>query len=664
MKSRPVYLDNQATTPMDPAVREAMWPYLTEQFGNPHSNAHRFGWVASEATRDARAQVAGLINADDDEIVFTSGATESCNLALRGVANRAGNGRRDRIVTLATEHPAVLETVHDLGRAGHDAIILPVERDGLLELDKLECALDERTLIVSVMAVNNEIGVLQPLADIAARCHAAGALFHTDATQAAGRLPIDVDDWNVDLLSLSSHKVYGPKGIGALYVRSGVQLRPIITGGSQERGLRGGTLPTALIVGFGAACELASEKQDEDRSRMQALSARLYRDLREAHPHLRLFGHERHRVAGNLNIGFPGISAEEVIRSGRREYRRLEWLGMLFGNVRAVESASCARSRRRHRRHRVSNQPRALYHRSRHRDGYRSALQHRLTSSMSLIAMPQTRPDLLFGPGTNDGFTSTGMATFDNLRPAAVVRELIQNALDAAHQARTLPARVRFQLTRTRKGTLPGITAYEKAFAKAIEAQRNLTGGSLATQAELVVARIQSALDSEEVDVLTVLDNGVGLNEERMNALLSDGLSVKEGDATGTYGNGHSTAIPASDLRYVLYAGITADGKRIGSGHAVLASHRERSRQHMRSGHGFFIRGFHAGDGKLFVYSRGPGLSGLISNALRQVKAHSTHGTAVIIPAFNNFLEDDSLWEMVSHGGVRKLLCRNRRETT
>ena len=315
MTSRPVYLDNQATTPLDPAVREAMWPYLTEEFGNPHSSDHRFGWDAATAIRDARASVAELISADDDEIVFTSGATESCNLALRGVANRRGNGRRDRIVTLATEHPAVLETAHDLGRTGHDAIVLCVEPDGLLDLAKLDRVLDERTLLVSIMAVNNEIGVLQPLADIAKRCHAVGALFHTDATQASGRIPIDVDDWGVDLLSLSSHKVYGPKGVGALYVRSGVALKALITGGSQESGRRGGTLPTALIVGFGAACELATQRQEEDRARIETLTKRLYARLREAHPALRLFGHAECRVAGNLNIGFPGVPAEEVIRS-------------------------------------------------------------------------------------------------------------------------------------------------------------------------------------------------------------------------------------------------------------------------------------------------------------------------------------------------------------
>ena len=240
MTPKPIYLDNQATTPMDPSVREAMWPWLCGQFGNPHSRDHGFGWEASQAVREARASVAQLVNADDDEIVFTSGATESCNLALRGVAGQKGNGERGRIVTVSTEHPAVLETVQDLGRSGFDAVVLPVRANGLIDLSELEEATDERTLLVSVMAVNNEIGVMQPLSQIAKRCREVGALFHTDATQAAGRLGIDVEEWDVDLLSLSGHKVYGPKGVGALFVRSGVDLRPVITGGGQERGLRGG----------------------------------------------------------------------------------------------------------------------------------------------------------------------------------------------------------------------------------------------------------------------------------------------------------------------------------------------------------------------------------------------------------------------------------------
>ena len=313
MTEAPVYLDYQATTPIDPAVREAMMPFLDDLFGNPHSSDHIFGREASNAVGHARKQVADFVNADDNEIVFTSGATEACNLALRGVANRPGNGRRNRIVTLATEHPAVFETVLDLGRSGFDAVVLPVAPDGLLNLIHLEKVLNEQTLIVSVMAVNNEIGVVQPIAEIGQRCRTAGALFHTDATQAAGRIAIDVDEWNVDLMSLSSHKVYGPKGVGALFVRSGVKLRPIITGGSQERGLRGGTLPPALIVGFGAACEIASQTQDEERSRIEALTKRLYDGLHEAYPDLRLFGNADQRVAGNLNIGISEIPADEVI---------------------------------------------------------------------------------------------------------------------------------------------------------------------------------------------------------------------------------------------------------------------------------------------------------------------------------------------------------------
>ena len=313
MTSRPVYLDNQATTPMDPSVREAMWPWLCEQFGNPHSSDHGFGWEASRAVGEARARVAQLVNADDDEIVFTSGATEACNLALRGVAGREGNGRKNRIVTVATEHPAVLETVQDLGRSGFDAVVLPVGANGLVDLVELESATDERTLLVSVMAVNNEIGVVQPLTEIAKRCRKIGALFHTDATQAAGRMKIDVEEWDVDLLSISGHKVYGPKGVGALFVRSGVDLRPVITGGGQERGLRGGTVPVPLAVGLGEACRVASEKRADDCGRMRRLAGRLYEALLEVRPDTRLFGDAQNRVAGNLNIGFPGVLAEEVI---------------------------------------------------------------------------------------------------------------------------------------------------------------------------------------------------------------------------------------------------------------------------------------------------------------------------------------------------------------
>ena len=315
MRGKPVYLDYQATTPLDPDVLDAMTPFLGASFGNPHSSDHGFGHEASRAVKRGRASVAGLINADDDEIVFTSGATESCNLALRGVARWPGNYPRNRIVTVRTEHPAVLETAMDLAGSGLAVTVLPVGSDGLLDLERLDAVLDERTLLVSVMAVNNEIGVLQPIAEIAARCRAAGALFHTDAAQAAGRLTVDVDALNVDLLTLSSHKLYGPKGIGGLFVRSGVRIQPVITGGGQEGGLRGGTLSPALVAGFGAACELAATRLEGDEARVGALTERLYTGLAALNPKIRLFGHSRRRVAGNLNIGFPGLPAEAVVRN-------------------------------------------------------------------------------------------------------------------------------------------------------------------------------------------------------------------------------------------------------------------------------------------------------------------------------------------------------------
>ena len=263
--------------------------------------------------------------------------------------------------------------------------------------------------------------------------------------------------------------------------------------------------------------------------------------------------------------------------------------------------------------------------------------------------MPNNAPDLQFGPGTSGGFTPAGVAAFDNLQPAAVVRELIQNALDAARTAAAVPAIVRFRVTRTRRDTVPGIESYESAFAKAVSTQETMTGGALTDQAQLVAETIRNALEREELDVLSVLDNGVGLDKQRMNALLSDGVSVKEGDATGTYGNGHSTAIPASDLRYVLYGGLTDDGHRIGAGHAVLASHVEEGEQHPRAGDGFYIRDFRAGHGTLYDYATDHQLPALIAQALAWIEAETTHGTAVIIPAFNNFLEDESLWDMVSH---------------
>ena len=265
--------------------------------------------------------------------------------------------------------------------------------------------------------------------------------------------------------------------------------------------------------------------------------------------------------------------------------------------------------------------------------------------------MPKNNPDLRFGPGPSDGFTPAGVAAFDDLRPAAVVRELVQNALDAARAAKISPAIVRFRLERLRLKDIPGITAYKRAFAKAVETQESMTGGPLTGQALLTAETIHNALARKNLDALTVLDNGVGLDERRMNALLSDGMSVKDGAATGTYGNGHSTAIPASDLRYLLYGGITGSGHRIGAGHAVLASHYEDGKLHQRAADGFYILDFRATQQSLYDYPKDGQLPHLIARALDEIEAQTSHGTAVIIPAFNHFLEleGQTLWTMVSH---------------
>ena len=312
VSDRVAYLDNQATTPVDPRVRHAMFPFFDSCFGNPHSRDHVYGWNATDAVTVARAQVAQFIGADDHEILFTSGATESCNLALRGIA-RASDGKRNKLITVATEHPAVLETALDLRRLGFEVVVLPVSSEGLLDPSDLERTLDNRTLLVSIMAANNEIGVLQDLTDIAHLCHAKGVLFHTDATQAAGRIRIDVGTWDVDLLSLSAHKFYGPKGVGALFVRSGVSLEPMLTGGGQERGLRPGTVSPALTVGFGEACRIAGEEWRDDTRRMSELTVRLRQGLHALCPNIRIFGHLQQRLPGSLMVGFPGIPASEVI---------------------------------------------------------------------------------------------------------------------------------------------------------------------------------------------------------------------------------------------------------------------------------------------------------------------------------------------------------------
>ena len=316
--NRLVYLDNQATTPCDPRVVAAMLPWFTEQPGNPHSVEHAAGRAAEAAVEAARWQVAALIGAEPREIVLTSGATESNNIAIKGAARFAA-GRDDprrRIVTVATEHKCVLESVSDLAAEGFEPVVLPVGTDGLLDPETLRAALEAPTLLVSVMSVNNETGVIQDIAALSAAAHAAGALFHTDAAQAAGKIALDVAAQGIDLLSLSGHKLYGPKGVGALYVRRRprVRLSPLFSGGGQERGLRSGTLPTPLVVGLGEACRLAAAEMAAESVRIADLRDRLLAGLLRALPGLRVNGSMARRIAGNLNLTFPAAGAQALMR--------------------------------------------------------------------------------------------------------------------------------------------------------------------------------------------------------------------------------------------------------------------------------------------------------------------------------------------------------------
>jgi len=316
--NQPVYLDNQATTRCDPRVLRTMLPYFTEDYGNPHSVEHVMGRRAEQAVERARGQVAELIGADEKEIVFTSGATEANNIAIKGAARfaaRMGNPRR-RVITVATEHKCVLEAVADLEAEGFEPVFLPVRGDGLLDPEALRQALATPTLLVSVMAVNNEIGVIQDIAAHAATAKQAGALFHTDLAQAVGKVPVDVAGWHVDLASISGHKLYGPKGVGALFVRRRprVRLAPLFSGGGQERGLRSGTLPTPLIVGLGEACRLGGVEMAAEAQRIAGLRASLLDRLLSAIPGAQVNGATRTRVAGNLNLTFPVVAAADLMR--------------------------------------------------------------------------------------------------------------------------------------------------------------------------------------------------------------------------------------------------------------------------------------------------------------------------------------------------------------
>ncbi|MCS7017384.1 MAG: IscS subfamily cysteine desulfurase [Gemmatales bacterium] len=315
MVQLPIYLDNHATTRCDPRVVAAMLPYFTEKYGNAASINHVFGTEAQEAVARARRQVAELIGASDSEIIFTSGATESNNLALKGVA-RMYRHKGNHLITVATEHKAVLDPCKRLAHEGYEVTILPVDEWGLLDPQQVAEAIRPQTILVSVMLANNEIGTLQPLADIGRICRERGVWLHTDAAQAVGKIPVHVDQLQVDLLSLSGHKIYGPKGVGALYLRKRdrrVRVEPQIDGGGQESGLRSGTLPVPLIVGLGEACRLCRELMPEESQRIRELRDRLWLGLRNGVDGIRLNGHPTHRLPNNLNVSFAGVKGEALL---------------------------------------------------------------------------------------------------------------------------------------------------------------------------------------------------------------------------------------------------------------------------------------------------------------------------------------------------------------
>jgi len=311
----PIYMDNHATTPLDPRVLDAMMPYLTNTFGNAASRNHSFGWEAEKATETAREQIAKLIGATAKEIIFTSGATESNNLAIKGVGEMYRE-RGNHIITQVTEHKAVLDTCKRMEKAGFRVTYLPVKADGLIDLDDLKRAIDDKTILVSIMFANNEIGVIQPIAEIGKICREKGVIFHTDAVQAVGKVPVDVNSMNIDVLSLSGHKIYGPKGVGALYVRRRnprVQISEQINGGGHERGMRSGTLNVPGIVGLGKACELAREEMVSEDKQLRRLRDKLKAKLESSLDYIHVNGSMEHRLPGNLNMSFVYVEGESLL---------------------------------------------------------------------------------------------------------------------------------------------------------------------------------------------------------------------------------------------------------------------------------------------------------------------------------------------------------------
>uniref|UniRef100_A0A2P2KQY5 cysteine desulfurase n=1 Tax=Rhizophora mucronata TaxID=61149 RepID=A0A2P2KQY5_RHIMU len=312
--ARPLYLDMQATSPVDPRVLDAMLPYNLARFGNPHSRTHLYGWESDQAVETARAQVADLIGASPKEIVFTSGATESNNISIKGVMNFYKEKKR-HVITTQTEHKCVLDSCRHLQQQGFEVTYLPVQSDGIIDLEKLRSAIRPDTGLVSVMAVNNEIGVIQPVEEIGKICKEFNVPFHTDAAQALGKIQVDVEKWNVSLMSMSGHKIYGPKGVGALYMRRRPRIRvePQMNGGGQERGIRSGTVPTPLVVGFGAACELAKREMKYDEKWITGLQERLLSGIKSRLDGVVVNGSVARRYAGNLNISFAYVEGESLL---------------------------------------------------------------------------------------------------------------------------------------------------------------------------------------------------------------------------------------------------------------------------------------------------------------------------------------------------------------
>ncbi|HJZ11582.1 MAG TPA: IscS subfamily cysteine desulfurase, partial [Acidobacteriota bacterium] len=311
----PIFMDNHSTTPLDPRVLEEMLPYFTDDFGNAASRNHAFGWKAEEAVERGRARIAALIGADPKEIIFTSGATESDNLALKGVAEMYAE-KGDHIITCVTEHKAILDTGKRLEKMGKRVTYLPVDQYGQIDLDDLRKAITDKTILISIMYANNEVGTLQPIREIGKIAKEKGILFHSDATQAVGKIPVDVQDLNVDLMSLSAHKMYGPKGVGALYVRKKnprVRIVAQMDGGGHERGMRSGTLNVTGIAGFGKACAIAKEEMAEEGKRLASLRDKLRNGIQEKLDEVFLNGHPTERLPNNLNLSFAYVEGESLL---------------------------------------------------------------------------------------------------------------------------------------------------------------------------------------------------------------------------------------------------------------------------------------------------------------------------------------------------------------